>query len=146
MGAVGSRPGCDIEWVEPRSAAFERCFLADLEQRRLAAVSDALRPLEANLSWSAKESALKALRIGLDLDTRKVVVDSSSDGRFTVSLPVEASPLHGRWGMHAGFVWTAASPRPGWIPAAPEGGDVGSTATGRPTQCAVPGATSPARV
>jgi 4'-phosphopantetheinyl transferase len=62
--------GCDVERIEPRSAAFLADFLTESE-RAAAAVSPELL---ANLMWSAKESALKALRVGLARDTRELEV------------------------------------------------------------------------
>jgi 4'-phosphopantetheinyl transferase len=73
--------GCDLEVVEPRSPAFlsdyftpeEECFLNQfphVEQSRV-----------ATLLWSAKESALKALRTGLRADTRSVSVHMRGTGR-----------------------------------------------------------------
>ena len=56
--------GCDLERIEPRSVNFVADYFDDGEQRL---VSDAAedRQLVANLIWSAKESALKALGCGL---------------------------------------------------------------------------------
>jgi 4'-phosphopantetheinyl transferase len=55
--------GCDLELVEPRSAAFVRDYLTLSEQ---SAVWDppfeASADVVANLIWSAKESALKVLK------------------------------------------------------------------------------------
>ncbi len=69
------RLGCDLELVEPRSAAFVRDYLTAVEQAVVhgAATADE-RDLRANLLWSAKESALKVLRTGLRRDTRSVEV------------------------------------------------------------------------
>jgi 4'-phosphopantetheinyl transferase len=60
--------GADLEHIEPRSAAFVRDYFTSREQR----YSD---ELFANLIWSAKESALKALGEGLRLDTRSIEVE-----------------------------------------------------------------------
>lgn len=64
--------GCDLEAVEERSATFVRDYFTAAEQALIAGRPAAERPLMANLLWSAKESALKALRTGLRLDTRTV--------------------------------------------------------------------------
>lgn len=70
--------GADLERVEPRSAAFLRDYFTAAEQRWLAeapsAPGAASRAECATLLWSAKESALKALRTGLRRDTRSVEV------------------------------------------------------------------------
>jgi len=62
----------DLEAVEPRSDAFVRDYFTRSE---IAAVAAGERNLLANLIWSAKESALKALGVGLTLDTREVEVE-----------------------------------------------------------------------
>jgi 4'-phosphopantetheinyl transferase len=66
------RIGCDLELVEPRSAAFVRDYFTRPEQDCVAASKDP--DASANLIWSAKESALKVLRTGLRRDTRSVEV------------------------------------------------------------------------
>lgn len=73
--------GCDIEKIEPRSAAFLETFLTRAEQRLVSASGDDA-PLLANLIWSAKESWLKACRCGLRRDTQTVEVslDPGADG------------------------------------------------------------------
>ncbi len=68
----GGALGADLEAVEPRSDAFVRDYFT---RREIAAVAAGERDLLANLIWSAKESALKALGAGLTLDTRSVEVE-----------------------------------------------------------------------
>ncbi|MCA9667566.1 MAG: 4'-phosphopantetheinyl transferase superfamily protein [Myxococcales bacterium] len=77
------RVGCDLERIEPRSAAFVRDYFTERERAAADAAPNAA--LVANAIWSAKESALKALRLGLSRDTRSVEVSLSSaadDGRW----------------------------------------------------------------
>ncbi len=69
--AGGSRRtlGIDLGVVEPRSREFVATFFTEDEQRF---VRDALpleRSLRANLIWGAKEAVLKALGLGLTVDT-----------------------------------------------------------------------------
>jgi 4'-phosphopantetheinyl transferase len=66
--------GCDLEIIEPRSAAFVTDYFTPEEQSLVARTSSAERPEIITLLWSAKESALKALRQGLRLDTRSLTV------------------------------------------------------------------------
>lgn len=66
--------GCDLELVEPRSPRFVADYFTPAERRLVDTAPAADRPVLANLVWSAKESALKALRTGLRLDTRSVEV------------------------------------------------------------------------
>ena len=66
--------GFDLEIAECRSEAFVRDYFATDEQRLITHVDAADRSQLVTLLWSAKESALKALRTGLRLDTRSVIV------------------------------------------------------------------------
>ena len=84
--------GCDIEIIEPRSAGFIADYFTTEEKEFVAraCVNDRSRLLA--LLWSGKESALKALREGLRLDTRSVAVSlddaerrSAEDGRRGVA-------------------------------------------------------------
>jgi 4'-phosphopantetheinyl transferase len=76
--------GCDVEIIEPRSDAFVADYFVPEEQALVARASGPERLELVTLLWSAKESALKALRTGLRLDTRSVVV-VPMDGSFEVN-------------------------------------------------------------
>lgn len=71
--------GCDIERIEPRSAAFVDTFFTDAERGRVERADPRNRDLLITLIWSAKESTLKVLRTGLRMDTRKVQVIDGGD-------------------------------------------------------------------
>jgi len=66
--------GCDLEMIEPRSDAFVADYFTLEEQALFAHASAPERDRLLALLWSGKESALKALREGLRLDTRSVIV------------------------------------------------------------------------
>lgn len=66
--------GCDLEVVEPRSAAFVSDYFTPDEQTLIEKACPEKQPLLITLCWSAKESALKAMREGLRLDTKYVEV------------------------------------------------------------------------
>lgn len=66
--------GCDLERIEPRSAAFVADYFTAEEQNRIGQAAHSERDALVTLLWSAKESALKALRVGLRVDTRSVAV------------------------------------------------------------------------
>jgi len=66
--------GCDLELIEPRSDAFLTDYFTVAEQALLARFPAAERVVFSNLLWSAKESALKVLKVGLRIDTRCVEV------------------------------------------------------------------------
>lgn len=80
---VASAPnvvGCDLEVVEPRSGAFVREWLTPPEHGLLAAYGEDHRARLANLMWTGKEAAAKALRQGLRLDVRGAVVAPADAG------------------------------------------------------------------
>lgn len=64
--------GADLEKVGPRSHGFIRDFLTETERAEVGSVPTEARAARANGIWSAKESALKALKLGLTVDTRRV--------------------------------------------------------------------------
>jgi len=77
----GTALGCDLERIEPRSAAFVADYFSSWEQELVSRAPAADRPRLTTLIWSAKESALKALRVGLRVDTRSVIVDLADTTR-----------------------------------------------------------------
>ena len=121
---IAERPvavGCDVEIIEPRSAAFARDYLTQSEQR-LVGAAGADRHLAANLIWSAKESALKVLRTGLRRDTRSVEVDVADLGppeRTWSALRIrtaEGEAFPGWWRRSGSFLVTACWPGGGPAP------------------------------
>ena len=102
----GVELGCDQEVIEARSEAFVADYFTEDEQALVARVCEAERSRLVTLLWSAKESALKALREGLRLDTRSVTV-SPLTGR---SISTAGSPLRVlcRWSKLPGLVATGA--------------------------------------
>jgi 4'-phosphopantetheinyl transferase len=73
VGPPGFSVGCDTERIEPREVQFFRDYFTP-EEIALLQNTPAERSLVAYMIWCAKESALKALRQGLRLDTRSVIV------------------------------------------------------------------------
>jgi len=78
--------GCDLELIELRSDAFLADYFTTSEQALVQGVSDAEQIVVSTLLWSAKESALKALKMGLRFDTRSVEV---SFGEPSPAAPTE---------------------------------------------------------
>jgi len=66
--------GCDLEIVEPRSDNFIQDYFTSEELAEVMQADASTRDWLVTLFWSAKESALKALRTGLRLDTRSLKV------------------------------------------------------------------------
>ena len=114
----GATLGCDVELVEPRTARFVQDYFTPAERDLAAAAGAAERDLVVNLVWSAKESALKALRCGLRADTRSVEVCLPSL-RSAVSKPEAWHPmtvrlrdggrLRGCWSHSDGFIRTVVA-------------------------------------
>jgi 4'-phosphopantetheinyl transferase len=98
IAPAGVEVGCDLETVEPRIPAFLTDYFTDEERNLVSRTPAASRDRLVTLLWSAKESALKALRCGLRLDTRSVraapsdVLEARDDGWH----PVSATHTSGR--------------------------------------------------
>ena len=144
--------GCDLELVEPRSAGFVRDFLTGAEQRFVASrPAGEERDVAVNLIWSAKESALKVLRVGLGRDTRSVEVAVSVPGTAGWGAlcvrSTEGGVFPGWWRREGRFLLTLAAAATGPPPVALAVSDVLATAAPRallagaavtPTEPAVP--------
>ncbi len=140
VGAAGTGPGSvgiDLELVEPRTERFVEDFLtpgeaAYVRDRRRSHGEDGWQSA-ANLVWSAKEAALKVLRVGLMADTRtvEVTVDDSArpDGwAALVVRSVRGEVFPGWWRRDGAFVLTIAFAEPHDPPDLLEGGaDLGAT-------------------
>jgi 4'-phosphopantetheinyl transferase len=74
VGPWGAIFGCDLELVEARTDAFIDDYFTPEEQRLIREDLAVDHSALTTLIWSAKESALKALRTGLRSDTRCVSV------------------------------------------------------------------------
>lgn len=114
LSPIGTRSGCDLELVEPRSGAFVSTFLTAREQEFVeASRSEGGRSARANLLWSAKESVLKSLRTGLRRDTRSIEIEVSGDegpegwSWFSARLD-EGGGFTGWWRRFGPFVLTIA--------------------------------------
>lgn len=125
--AVGHhRLGCDVEEVAPRSEDFVADYFTDDEA--LWILDDPRdKGLRANLLWSAKESALKALGEGLRRDTRSVHVTATlapdHQPRGWGSLKVVSATgeaFAGVWRWALGFVWTLVAECPISVDGGPE--------------------------
>ncbi len=95
--------GCDLEHVEPRSEALVLEFFDDEERARLPA--DETRDRFVTLLWSAKESALKAMRVGLRADPRAVHVDWD-DG---LRVRIDGRVFRGEYRVDGGWVMTVVA-------------------------------------
>lgn len=89
--------GCDLERIEARAPAFAGEWLCEAEQRLLGDARAGDRELLLTLLWSAKESALKALRTGLRRDPRDVCVmpEGLPAGRGSLAVVCAPDPAAG---------------------------------------------------
>jgi 4'-phosphopantetheinyl transferase len=105
--------GADLELVEPRSAEFVDQFFTLGEQALVRGAGEAAA-LWANLIWSAKESAAKALREGLRLDTRALEVrpEAARAGWSPVRVATPEGELTGWWCLEGSLVLTVVATAP----------------------------------
>lgn len=113
--------GCDLELVEPRAAGFAADWFTGSECALVEAAAAPERDRVVTMVWSAKESALKALRCGLRRDTRSVAVsvaDGLVDGwqRLRIDDEEAGSHLDGWWRPHADLLLTVVTAEPSLPP------------------------------
>ncbi len=107
--------GCDMEQVEQRSRSFEETFFTPRELDLLECYPASHRACLVTLIWSAKESVLKALRIGLQADTRRVEIlcfetpVSDCWQAFTAEDQLQQETFHGWWRHREGMIQTVVS-------------------------------------
>ena len=118
IAPTDSAVGCDLEILEQRSDGFIADYFSVPERPLLEAAIEPTRSLLANLFWSAKESALKAMGIGLTVDTRDltVTIDPTPSAAFAESqwLPFQVScstgtTLAGRFQRESSLLRTVAA-------------------------------------
>ncbi len=116
VGEAGISLGCDLERIEPRSEEFIESYFTRAEVAMVAAAASEDRDLLTNLIWSAKESALKALRSGLRSDTRSVEVTSWQRSEYQWSsvqvISVKGAVFPGRWRRFGGLLATVVTEPP----------------------------------
>lgn len=120
--------GIDLELVEPRSLGVFADYFTEREMGYIRSLPDEVRSESITLIWSAKEAVLKALRLGLAVDTRQIEVAPAGEGEadasilfsggddpggswnsFAVSGPsTTGSTWKGRWRLLEGYLLTLA--------------------------------------
>ncbi len=110
--------GADMERIASRSPEFVTDYFTEEEQALVDRASADMRDVAVTAVWSAKEAALKALHLGLTVDTRAVtcLLEVGEKRPFTwtpftihcddTRLPRAAPPLTGWWRTYENFVLT----------------------------------------
>lgn len=105
--------GCDIERIERHTEAFVEDYFTRDERTLLGRARPQNWALLTTLIWSAKESALKAMQLGLRADTRSVSVQlMDGDPASWAALKMicaHGETLHGWWRQQDGAVFTMVS-------------------------------------
>jgi 4'-phosphopantetheinyl transferase len=101
--------GCDLELIEPRSAAFVQEWLAPSEQRFVKNAREDEQACLANLLWSAKEASAKARGEGLRLPVRHAEVVLGEAARCEG----DWRPLRVDWGSDHDQGWFRREPH--WV-------------------------------
>lgn len=116
--APGCAVGIDLEVIAPRTAVFTGDYFTAEERQQVEHAPPIWRTTQVNAIWSAKESALKALGVGLRVDTRAVSCRFEAFSQpptawteFTVRLDAarlggDLPTLHGWWRVIPGYVLT----------------------------------------
>jgi 4'-phosphopantetheinyl transferase len=118
----GCGAGCDLEWMEFREPNFAGDYFTP-EEISYVQRAPAAQTMTVNLIWSAKETVLKILRLGLSRDTRSVCIRPDFQGgegawRSWTGRCLESSRVfHGWWRSAEGYIYTAACDQ---ITSAPE--------------------------
>lgn len=91
--STGQSPiGVDLELIEERSQAFISDYFTPEEISQVERHTPQKRSLYSTLVWSAKEAVLKALSIGLKMDTRRINVNPESTS-FEAGWKIPCSPV-----------------------------------------------------
>ncbi|MFN7037497.1 MAG: 4'-phosphopantetheinyl transferase family protein [Bellilinea sp.] len=108
--------GIDVEWIEERHPAFLQDYFTVDEIEWVNSVCLEERAARTTLLWSAKEAALKALRLGLAADTRLIEVHPGMEKHgedwlvlnYRSALPEEGYRLIGWWQQRGNTMLTLA--------------------------------------
>jgi 4'-phosphopantetheinyl transferase len=131
--AVAETPaalGCDLEVNEPHSRGFISDYFTPNEQEWILQAAAAGQDEFPALLWSAKESGLKALGIGLREDTRSIAVQLDSFSAWPclkfwrrLHLRYGNRDLHGWWKVDRQFIRTLVADPPPHAPRVCDAGD-----------------------
>src|SRR5512140_3043067 len=101
----GLRVGADLEKIEARSETFILDYFTPAECRLVESTSAETRAEVVTLIWSAKESMLKALGVGLRWDTRSVEVQNVQGIPYLVDSDFEWNKIQVGEQKSSGQAW-----------------------------------------
>ena len=111
--------GCDLERIVDRTPTFEETYFTRKEQGSLEGMTEGRRRAFSTLLWSAKESVLKALGVGLRADTKRIEIEPEDHGNCRMWTPFAARDLEtserftGWWRIDDGMLLSVVSANPG---------------------------------
>jgi 4'-phosphopantetheinyl transferase len=73
----GVAVGIDLELVEERGRSFVEDFFTSKESNQIDLLPEEEKSVAVTRTWSAKEAVLKALKVGLHVDSRAVSINQS---------------------------------------------------------------------
>lgn len=103
--------GVDLELIETRSDSFISDFFTQMEIEQIDHQSILERAFLSTLIWSEKEAVLKALAIGLKMDTRRIEIDlagcqNSDEWQSNSANVAQQKNLRLLWRRQDSFVFT----------------------------------------
>jgi 4'-phosphopantetheinyl transferase len=101
----GLRVGADLEKIEARTETFILDYFTAVEYLLVESTPPESRAEVVTLIWSAKESMLKALGVGLRVDTRSVEVQSMQGVPCAVESNFEWNKIQVREQKSSGRFW-----------------------------------------
>ena len=113
-GGAGANLGVDIEKIDQRSPRFADEYFTPAEAALVERTPDEDRDVLVTAIWSAKEAALKAVQLGLRVDTRSVACRIELPGVPLDRLPDHWLPFEVEWDAvrlrSSGFPYLGCSP------------------------------------
>ncbi len=103
--------GVDLELIETRSEAFISDYFTETEIEQINRQPMQDRALLSTLLWSGKEAVLKALSVGLKLDTRRIEINlvnfhNSDEWQSNSVFVLQEKSLRLLWRRQDNFVFT----------------------------------------
>ena len=110
----GEGIGCDIEKIEQRNPSFIRDYYTAKEKEYINHYRNQDQINFVNLLWSAKESVMKVLRLGLSIHPKKIELFESEFGnavwnKMQMKYLKTGQKFFGQWKIEDGFVFVVMS-------------------------------------